>query len=128
MATILIVEPSSTFGGPVAAYLRGHGYEVLRAADGEKGLQLLRERQDVGLVLLDLLSPKLDGADVLAAIRSDLATRCLPVIVTTTVDSAVQKHAMGRDVQGWVVKSAVSLAQLLELVCRRPRLRRTDVR
>lgn len=91
---------------------------MLRAADGEEGLRLLRERQDVGLVLLDLLSPKLDGADVLAAMRSDPATQGLPVIVTTTVDSAFQKHAMGRDVQGWVVKSAVSLAQLLELVRR----------
>jgi hypothetical protein len=53
-----------------------------------------------------LLTPKFDGADVLAAVHFDLATQRLPVIATTSVDSPVQKNAMRPDVQAWVVKSA----------------------
>jgi CheY-like chemotaxis protein len=114
--TVLIAEDSPTFRGPVAGYLRAHGYDVVCAADGEEALRLLRERPDVGLVLLDLLTPKFDGADVLAAIRSDPSTRGLPVIAATTIDSALQREAMRSDVQWWVVKSAVSLSQLLNLL------------
>jgi len=113
VATVLIAEDSPTFRAPVAGYLRAHGYNVLCAADREEALRLLREHHDVGLVVLDLLTPKFDGADVLAAIRSDAATRGLPVIACTTIDAPLQRHTMRHDVQAWVVKSRVSLSQLL---------------
>ena len=43
-------------------------FEILEAADGEQALALIREHQPE-LVLLDLLMPKLDGFDVLSALR-----------------------------------------------------------
>ena len=49
------------------------GYEVTRAADGEEGRGLAREKLP-DLILLDMLLPKLSGPDVLRALKLDAAT------------------------------------------------------
>ncbi|MBT9487089.1 MAG: response regulator [Rubrivivax sp.] len=56
------------------------GVELLLAETGHEGLSLARERRP-GLVLLDMQLPDLDGPQVLAALRSDPATRHIPVAV-----------------------------------------------
>ncbi|MBU0927045.1 MAG: response regulator [Spirochaetes bacterium] len=66
---------------------------IVRAGDGEEALDYLFARgKHVGrdpsarprLVLLDLKLPKVDGLDVLKAIRSDGRTRLIPVVILTT--------------------------------------------
>lgn len=67
---VLIVEDEDALRLALGDALRSRGYEVLEAADGERGLQLaLREAPD--LVLLDLMLPKRDGFSVLKALRAD---------------------------------------------------------
>jgi CheY-like chemotaxis protein len=56
------------------------GYEVRQAADGEAGLQLLRE-QPPDLLMVDFIMPKLNGAEVIERARSLLPD--LPVILAT---------------------------------------------
>lgn len=65
--------------------------ELVAVADGEQALQFLlpaREeaqgRMGVGLVLLDLKLPKIDGLEVLRRIRAHPGTRYLPVVVLTS--------------------------------------------
>ena len=82
--------------------------------DGEEAMAYLRREgayadpataPDPALLLLDLNMPRMDGREVLAAIRSDARLRTLPVIVLTTSDSdeAVRSsYAMGAN--SYVVK------------------------
>jgi DNA-binding response OmpR family regulator len=67
------------------------------AADGEQALTHIRE-QGCDLVLLDLEMPRLDGFQVLDALRADEATKRLPVIVITGREDVVaidRAFAMG---------------------------------
>jgi threonine synthase len=57
-------------------------YQIYEAADGREGLALVRAQQP-DLVILDLMTPEVDGFGVLDALRADEATRDIPVIVVT---------------------------------------------
>ncbi|HKT01431.1 MAG TPA: response regulator [Rugosimonospora sp.] len=63
--------------------------EIIVASDGEQALTLLLPRDDTApvrpaLILLDVKLPKVDGFEVLRALRSDPRTQTLPVVVLTT--------------------------------------------
>lgn len=81
---ILMVEDESDIREAVQASLKSRGYTVIAAADGEEGLRKVKsEKPD--LVLLDIVMPKVDGWQMLKAIRSDedAATRGVPVVMLT---------------------------------------------
>ena len=79
---ILIAEDSSTVRRLVAARLAADGYEVLEAADGAEALALARsDRPD--LLILDKVMPKLDGFEVVRALREDPQTRTVPIVMLT---------------------------------------------
>jgi len=79
---ILIAEDSSTVRRVVAARLAADGYEVSEAADGEQALALARSgRPD--LLILDKVMPKLDGFEVVRALREDQQTQAMPIVMLT---------------------------------------------
>ena len=79
---ILMVEDELDIREAVRASLKSRGYRVVLAADGEEGLRKVKsEKPD--LVLLDITMPKVDGWQMLRAIRNDEATRDLPVVMLT---------------------------------------------
>lgn len=62
---------------------------IVVAQDGEEALRILAERRpSPDLVLLDLNLPRLDGHEVLARIKSDEATKAIPVVILTTSRSS----------------------------------------
>ncbi len=65
--------------------LRKHSYETLLAVDGLEALDLLHTHSDIGLVIADIIMPKLDGIELLAEMRAEPATRDIPVIVATVM-------------------------------------------
>jgi two-component system response regulator MtrA len=88
-ARILLVEDDASIREVTAIGLRAAGFDVSTAADGAEGLDRWRhERPD--LVLLDVMLPKLDGLEVLRAIRRESAA---PVVMLTaradTIDVVV---------------------------------------
>lgn len=66
--TILIVEDDATIARFVELELEHAGYGVLRAGEGPTAIELM-EKNDVDLVLLDLMLPGIDGIDVARHIR-----------------------------------------------------------
>jgi len=81
---ILLVEDDEFLSELYATKLNLEGFEVLSAADGKKGLKLaLEQRPD--LILLDIILPKLDGFEVLKALRADAVGKGIPVILLTNL-------------------------------------------
>ena len=82
MATILAIEDDASFRDLLQLHLQAAGHTVRTAADPEEGLRSLLE-DPPELILLDIDLPYLTGFEVLEALRSDDASRAIPVIVIT---------------------------------------------
>lgn len=60
MSKVLVVEDEETLLRNLADKLKGEGFTVVTAGDGEDGLEKLREEHP-DLIILDIMLPKLDG-------------------------------------------------------------------
>lgn len=70
------------------------GYDVLRAYSGSEALDVLAANSSIDVVLLDLRMPgELDGLDVLRKLRSQEATKQIPVLIVTALGSTEQQVA-----------------------------------
>jgi diguanylate cyclase (GGDEF)-like protein len=78
-STVVVVEDDDDMRRMIELNLRPGGFEVVTAPDGETALDLIR-RVDPDLVLLDIMMPHMDGLEVCARMREDVATRYVPVI------------------------------------------------
>jgi diguanylate cyclase (GGDEF)-like protein len=78
-STVVVVEDDDDMRRMIELNLRPGGFEVVTAPDGETALDLIR-RVDPDLVLLDIMMPEMDGLEVCARMREDVATRYVPVI------------------------------------------------
>ncbi len=61
--------------------------DVVEAENGSDALAVLREDEDINLILLDIIMPVLDGKEFLKIFRSDSRYSGIPVIVLTTDDT-----------------------------------------
>jgi len=82
---ILLVEDNQVARDQITKVLTSSGFVVDVAANGEDGLAITRDHVPDGMIL-DLMMPKVDGFQVLEAIRSTPATKKLPVLVLTAKD------------------------------------------
>jgi two-component system cell cycle response regulator DivK len=89
--TILIVEDNEMNRDMLSRRLQRRGYEVLIATDGAEGLAAARERNP-DLVLMDMSLPVIDGWEATRQLKSEEATRDMPIIALTA-------HAMSGDRQ-----------------------------
>ena len=113
---ILIVDDNETNRDILIARLGPQGYDLKQAADGEEALRLARESAP-DLMLLDLIMPKMQGFDVLAALKAAPETAGIPVIVLSNLgqDSDVQL-ARERGAHDYIIKSNIALEMLVERV------------
>lgn len=88
MKRIVIIEDNDNLAFGLRTKLELEGYSVAVAADGLKGLDLIRE-QDPQLVVLDLLLPQLDGYNVLKRLREQGSD--VPVILLTALSEETDK-------------------------------------
>jgi len=90
MAKVVIVEDESTLARNLAEKLRGDGFTVITAADGEDGLDKIRSEHP-DLIILDIMLPRLDGLSICRIIRHDVSTAHIPIIMLTARGTEVDK-------------------------------------
>lgn len=79
--TVLVVDDESRMRKLIKDFLVQKEFSVIEAEDGEKALEIFNEKQnEIGLILLDVMMPKLDGWSVLRQIRQ---TSKVPIIMLT---------------------------------------------
>ncbi|MBA2622593.1 MAG: response regulator transcription factor [Chthoniobacterales bacterium] len=80
---ILIIEDEQDVVDMLQLALqKAGGFKVATAADGASGLRLARE-ESPALIILDLMLPKMPGLEVCKVLKSDVATRHIPIIMLT---------------------------------------------
>jgi DNA-binding response OmpR family regulator len=82
--TILLVEDDTFLAGMYVTKLTMEHFDVELAGDGQAGLEKVKKIKP-SLILLDVLLPKMDGFEVLRAIKSDPESRDIPVILLTNL-------------------------------------------
>jgi two-component system nitrogen regulation response regulator NtrX len=97
--TVLVVDDEKNIRRTLQLVLEGDGYRVLGAETASQALAVLANPETpVDLAVFDVQLPDMSGLEALAKIRTDEATRDLPIIVISghaTVDDAVQAIKLG---------------------------------
>jgi DNA-binding response OmpR family regulator len=84
IGTILIIEDDASFRRTYQDMFNAAGYTVIIADNGEMGWDLAKSTKP-DLIMLDLFLPRLHGFEILKYIRSDVETKDIPVIITTSM-------------------------------------------
>ncbi|MEK7560820.1 MAG: response regulator [Patescibacteria group bacterium] len=116
MTTILFIEDENALQSAATYALEKEGYTILSALDGETGLELAKTKKP-DIILLDLILPKKDGFTVLAELKSNDATRDIPIIILSNLESSadVEKAlALGGTI--YLVKASYSLNEVMNKV------------
>lgn len=102
--TVMIVDDSSSVRNVVGIALRGAGYDVLAAEDGQQALGLLTG-QKVHLIISDVNMPVMNGIEFLKNLKQMPAYKFTPVIMLTT-ESGEEKKMQGQaaGAKAWMVK------------------------
>ena len=77
---ILVVDDESRMRKLVRDFLQREDFEVLEAGDGSEALDIFFENQDIALIILDVMMPKMDGWQVCREVR---AYSKVPIIMLT---------------------------------------------
>lgn len=98
--SVLVVDDEPDLRSMMIDLLTDEGYQVTGAESGEDALITLEKDPRYDLILLDVSMPGLSGMEVLVLIKSNPATRQIPVIMVTALDQISYKkqaYAAGAD-------------------------------
>lgn len=114
---ILVVEDEMDLREFYADLLTGEGYNVIKAENGQVGLDMIM-REKPALVLLDLMMPIMDGKTMLHKLREMSEFKTLPVIVlTNSGDSdSIRETTFYDKANGFLIKANVSPDEIVNRV------------
>lgn len=87
--TILVCDDDKLIVNSVAIHLQKEGYKVIRAYNGLEALEVV-EKQEIHLILLDVMMPKLDGLSTTLRIRQE---KNIPIIILSAKSEDTDKIA-----------------------------------
>ena len=102
---VLVVDDDMINRKLMTAMLKKHPNigEIIEAADGQEAITLLRDLDDIDVVLLDIIMPIMDGISVLQIMNSDPKLQNIPVIVLTT-DESKKTEALNSGANDFIAK------------------------
>jgi CheY-like chemotaxis protein len=112
--TILLVEDDYDVREALVETLRDRGYEVETAADGEQALKVLRDGLRPGLILLDLMMPRMSGSEFRMVQMRDPALSVFPVVLLSA-DGRMEEKAQALKVDG-AVRKPIELDELFDVI------------
>lgn len=94
---ILVVDDESRMRKLVKDFLVKKGYEVLEAGDGSEALDIFFENQDIALIILDVMMPKMDGWQVCREVRTCSKVPIIMLTARTDERDELQGFELGVD-------------------------------
>ncbi|NLI90133.1 MAG: response regulator transcription factor [Epulopiscium sp.] len=93
---ILVVEDEKNISNVIEAYLTKEGFNVFLAYDGEEALRLFND-EDIHLLILDLMIPKISGEEVCKNIRSRSDLPIIMLTAKTDEENRIEGLSIGAD-------------------------------
>lgn len=114
MAKIVFIEDEPALQKSLGDFLRSRGHEVYSALNGEEGLAMIRSYRPE-LALIDIILPRMNGIEVLRAMRSDPATKDIAAVMLTNSESndAVEE-AVALGARAYLIKTSYTLEEVSE--------------
>ena len=95
--TILVCDDDKEIVDAIEIYLSQEGYQILKAYDGLQAVSMM-EKQEIQLLIIDIMMPKLDGLEVLRQLRKEgLRTPVLLLTAKGEVEDRIEGLDMGAD-------------------------------
>lgn len=88
MNTILVCDDDKDIVNAVSIYLKGEGYDIIKAYNGKEAVELVKENKEIALVILDIMMPVMDGLMACSAIRE---FSNIPIILLTAKSQDTDK-------------------------------------
>ena len=112
MASILVVDDEASIRHTITSILRYSAHTCHEAQDGQAGLDLAR-RQPFDLIITDIMMPRLNGLQMLQALKTDPLTAHIPVlIISATIDDPIRDQALRLGAHNFILKP-FTLRQLI---------------
>ena len=92
VSTVLLIDDSKFLRRANELSLAKAGHKILTASDGEEGLRLAREKRP-DVIVLDMMLPKLGGAQLLQLLKGDPLTAKVPVIVLSSLPQKMRRSS-----------------------------------
>ncbi|MFD9790050.1 ATP-binding protein [Streptomyces sp. NPDC059070] len=89
---VLVVDDDVRNVFALTSLLEGHGLKVLYAESGREGIELVRRRGDIALVLMDVMMPEMDGNEAMELIRRLPGRAELPIVALTAKAMAADRE------------------------------------
>ncbi|HEY1010102.1 MAG TPA: response regulator [Daejeonella sp.] len=80
---VLIIDDDSRNIFALSAVLRARGFKCVSAPGAAEGISLLSDDPEIGIVLMDMMMPDMDGYEAIDKIRSNIETARIPIIAVT---------------------------------------------
>lgn len=80
---ILIIDDDKRNIFALQLVLRTKGYACLSAPDAKTGIQMLKENPQIGIILMDMMMPDMDGYEAIRVIKHDPALSDIPIVAVT---------------------------------------------
>jgi two-component system, cell cycle response regulator DivK len=110
VAVVLLIDDSKFLRRANELSLAKAGYEIITASDGEEGLRVALERKP-DIIVLDMLLPKLGGAQLLPLLKQDARTAKIPVIVLSSLSQKNEAKLIADGAAAYLEKSGLRLDQ-----------------
>jgi two-component system chemotaxis response regulator CheY len=102
---VLVVDDSATVRQQVGSALTQAGFIVVEAVDGIDGIACIEASPDLALVICDVNMPRMNGLEMVEAVRAKATPATMPIIMLTTEgDPALVARAKLAGAKGWIVK------------------------
>lgn len=114
--TILIIEDDVFLSELMAKKLKDSGFKVVKAIDGQEGLEKAASAKP-NLILLDLILPGMDGFEVLKRLKSNPGTDSIPVIILSNLGQREDiERGFDLGAQDYLVKAQFTPDEIVERV------------
>ena len=113
---ILIVEDDKFLAKMLGRMLESHKYAIVLASSGQEGLEKSGD-SEIGLILMDIMLPDIDGFELLSKIKSSDKLKNIPVIIMSNLGQA-EDISQGKKlgVNDYIIKSDLSLDEVVEKI------------
>jgi CheY-like chemotaxis protein len=114
--TILIIDDDQNNIFALKLALKSRGFQALGCLSAQEGLAQLRENADIGLVLMDMMMPEIDGYEATQLIRESHSAMDLPIIaVTAQAMTGDREKCLAAGANGYISKP-IDIELLIELI------------